>query len=172
LYPVLKSTFERGDELDSDLQEETKFYKDHVISWLQDIGRALDYLETRKDIAQDKFGYYGYSWGSAMGPVMTVADKRFKAAVYHVGGMMMQKTLPEVDPLNFLPRVKIPTLMLNGRNDTFFPLETSQKTMFKLLGTAENDKKIIIYDGGHLVPKSELMKQSLLWFDTYLGPVK
>jgi fermentation-respiration switch protein FrsA (DUF1100 family) len=86
--------------------------------------------------------------------------------------MMMQKTLPEVDPLNFLPRVKIPVLMLNGKNDTFFPLETSQKTMFQLLGTAEKDKKILIYEGGHLVPKPELMKHSLLWFDQYLGPVK
>lgn len=172
MYPVLKGTFERGDDLSSDLQEETKFYKDHVIYWSQDIGRALDYLDTRKDISHDKYGYYGYSWGSAMGPIMTVVDKRFKAAVYHVGGMMMQKTLPEVDPLNFLPRVKIPVLMLNGKNDTFFPLETSQKAMFNLLGTPDKDKKILIYEGGHLVPKSELMKQSLLWFDTYLGPVK
>jgi class 3 adenylate cyclase/formylglycine-generating enzyme required for sulfatase activity/dienelactone hydrolase len=172
LYPVLKGTFERGDELNSDLQEETKFYKDRVIYWSQDLGRALDYLDTRKDITHDKYGYYGFSWGSAMGPVMTVVDKRFKAAVYLVGGMMMQKTLPEVDPLHFLPRVKIPTLMLNGRNDTFFPLETSQKPMFNLLGTPEKDKKIIIYEGGHLVPKSELMKESLRWFDQYLGPVK
>jgi hypothetical protein len=44
--------------------------------------------------------------------------------------------------------------------------------MFNLLGTAEKDKKIILYEGGHLVPKSELMKESLRWFDQYLGPVK
>jgi eukaryotic-like serine/threonine-protein kinase len=172
LYPVLKSTFERGDELVSDLQNETKFYKDHVIFWTQDIRRSIDYLETRNDIVKNNFGYYGYSWGSAEGPIACVTDPRFKAAFFHVGGLLMQKTLPEVDPLNFLTRLKIPVLMLNGKNDTFFPVETSQKPMFNLLGTPEKDKKIIIYEGGHLVPKAELMKESLIWYDKYLGAVK
>jgi len=172
LFPILKGTFERGDELDSDLQEESKFYKDHVISWVQDISRSLDYLETRKDIVHAKFGYFGHSWGSAMGGVVCANEPRIKTAIYHVGGLMMQKTLPEVDPLNFFPRVKIPVLMLNGKNDTFFPLETSQKPMFRLIGTPDKDKKIILFEGGHLVPKSELMKESLSWYDKYLGPVK
>ncbi len=44
--------------------------------------------------------------------------------------------------------------------------------MFNLLGTQEKDKKIIAYKGGHYVPKSELMKESLFWFDKYLGSVK
>ena len=140
--------------------------------WVQDISRSLDYLETRSDIVHDKFGYYGVSWGSAMAPVVCAVEKRFKAAVLHVGGLMMQKTFPEVDPLNFLPRVQIPVLMLNGKNDTFFPVETSQKPMFKLLGTPEKDKKMILYEGGHLVPRSELIKESLAWFDKYLGAVK
>ncbi len=172
LYPILKGTFERGGALKSDILEKTIFFKDHVISWSKDIGRAIDYLETRGDILPKKFGYYGFSWGSEMAPIMCAAEPRIKAAIYHVGGLMMQETFPEVDPINFLPRVKIPVLMLNGKNDTFFPVETSQKPMFRLLGTPENEKKIIIYDGGHLVPRSELMKESLSWFDKYLGTVK
>jgi hypothetical protein len=171
-YPVFKGTFERGDGLRSDLQDETVFYKDHVIMWEQDISRSLDYLETRKDIVHDNYGYYGYSWGSAIGPVVCAVEKRIKAAVFHVGGLMMQETFPEVDPFNFLPRVKIPVLMLNGKNDTYFPVETSQKPMFKLLGTDEKDKKMLVYAGGHLVPRSELMKESLYWYDKYLGIVK
>ena len=171
-YPVLKGTFERGDNLRSDLPTETAFYKEHVISWSQDISRTLDYLQTRKDIVPNQFGYFGFSWGSAMGPVMCATEPRFQAAVYHVGGLMMQRSFPETDVLNFLPRVKIPVLMLNGKNDTFFPLETSQKPMFKLLGTDEKDKKFIVYEGGHLVPRSELIKESLAWLDKYLGPVK
>ena len=90
----------------------------------------------------------------------------------HVGGLMMQNTYPEADVINFLPRMKSPYLMLNGKNDTFFPLETSQKPMFKLIGTAEKDKKMIIYEGGHLVPRSDLIKETLVWFDRYLGAVK
>jgi eukaryotic-like serine/threonine-protein kinase len=171
-YPILKGTFERGDEIYSDLQEESVFYKDHVISWVQDISRSLDYLETRNDIVHTKFGYYGLSWGSAMAPVVCAIDKRFKAAVLHVGGLMMEKTFPEVDPFNFLPHVQIPVLMLNGKNDTFYPYETSQKPMFNLLGVSEKDKKMKVYEGGHLVPRSELMKESLFWFDKYLGAIK
>ena len=171
-YPVLKGTFERGDELRSDLPNESIFYKNHVINWVQDISRSLDYLETRKDIAHNGFGYFGVSWGSAEGPIVCAIEKRIKAAVFHVGGLCMENSLPEVDVFNFLPRVKIPVLMLNGKNDTFFPLETSQKPLFNSLGTAEKDKKMIVYPGGHLVPRSEGMKESLIWFDKYLGPVK
>jgi dienelactone hydrolase len=172
LYPILKGTFERGGELRSDLQEESVFYKDHVISWVKDINRCVDYLETRRDVVYNKLGYYGFSWGAAMGPVVCAVEKRFKAAVLMGGGLMMQKTFPEVDPFNFVTGVKIPVLMLGGKNDAFFPLETSQRPMFNLLGTQEKDKKMIVYEGGHYVPKSELMKESLFWFDKYLGEVK
>jgi hypothetical protein len=44
--------------------------------------------------------------------------------------------------------------------------------MYNLLGTAEKDKKILIYDTGHLVPRTELIKESLAWYDKYLGPVE
>ena len=40
LYPVFKSTFERGDALDSDYQAPTAFYRDHVIMWSRDLGRS------------------------------------------------------------------------------------------------------------------------------------
>jgi dienelactone hydrolase len=167
--PIAKSTYERGDDLHSDLQEETIFYKQHVIAWVQDFSRSLDYLQTRNDLVKNKFGYYGFSWGSAVAPVVCAVEKRFDAAVLHVGGFMMTKTLPEVDVLNYVPRVKIPVLMLNGKNDTFYPLETSQKPMFDLLGTDVKDKSMKVYEGGHIVPRSELMKESINWFDKYLG---
>jgi len=51
-------------------------------------------------------------------------------------GLEFQPTLPEVDPFNFAPRVRQPTLMLNGRYDFAFPVETSQLPLFQLLGTA------------------------------------
>jgi len=40
-YPVLKGTFERGDEIYSDLQDQSAFYKTHVIAWVQDVSRSL-----------------------------------------------------------------------------------------------------------------------------------
>ena len=55
--------------------------------------------------------------------------------------------LPEVDALNFAPRVKTPILMLNGRDDFTFPVETSQEPLYRLLGTAAADKGRGVYEG-------------------------
>ena len=172
MRPIYKSTFERSDELQSDLPDESVFYKDHLIMWRKDIGRSIDYLETRKDIQLDKLGYLGWSWGGYMGGVMPAVEKRIKVVVLNVGGMVMDKSLPEADQLNYLPRVTQPVLMLNGKYDMFFPVETSQKPMFNFLGTPKEHKKIIIYDVGHLVPRTEFVKETLLWYDKYLGPVQ
>lgn len=172
MRPIYKGTCERSDELNSDLPDESVFYKDHVIMWRKDIGRSIDYLETRKDIQIDKLGYLGWSWGGYMGGIMPAVEKRIKVVVLNVGGMVMDKSLPEVDQLNYLPRVTRPVLMLNGKYDMFFPIETSQKPMFDLLGTPLKDKKSIIYESGHLVPRVDFVKETLTWFDKYLGEVK
>jgi len=84
----------------------------------------------------------------------------------------MHKALPEADQINFLPRVTQPVLMLNGKHDMYFPVETSQKPMFNFLGSPAAEKKIIIYDSGHLVPRTEFVKETLLWYDKYLGALK
>jgi len=170
VYPVVKGTFERRDGLNSDLGEETVFYKDHVIMWVKDICRTIDYLEERKDIQADKIGYFGYSWGGFLGGIIPAVENRIKAVVILVGGMQMNKTLPEVDQINFLPRVRQPVLMLNGKHDMFFPLETSQKPMYELLGSKIKEMKI--YNEGHLVPRQDLVKETLKWYDQYLGEVK
>jgi dienelactone hydrolase len=148
------------------------FYKDHVIMWRKDIGRTIDYLETRPDIQADKIGFLGWSWGGFMGGIFPAIEKRFKVVVLNVGGMEMHRALPEADQLNFLPRVVQPVLMLNGKHDMFFPVETSQKPMYNLLGTPKEKKKMIIYESGHLVPRTDFVKETLLWYDQYLGPVK
>ena len=107
-----------------------------------------------------------------MGGLIPAVESRIKAIVLHVGGMEMTRALPEVDQINFLPRVRQPVLMLNGKYDMFFPVENAQKPMFNFLGTPEEDKKIIIYETGHLVPRYELIKETLGWYDKYLGQVK
>lgn len=170
--PIYKGTHERHDNIKSDLPEATVFYKDHVIMWRKDIGRTLDYLETRTDMQNDKVGYVGWSWGGFMGGIMPAIEKRIKAIVLNVGGMCMTPALPEVDQINFLPRVTQPVLMLNGKHDMYFPVETSQKPMFNLLGTKKPQKKLIIYESGHLVPRTDFAGETLAWFDKYLGPVK
>ncbi len=59
--------------------------------------------------------------------------------------------------------------MLNGKYDFFFPYETSQRPFFELIGTKKEDKKIIAYEGGHSVPRTQLVKETLDWLDHYFG---
>jgi hypothetical protein len=44
--------------------------------------------------------------------------------------------------------------------------------MFALLGSPAERKRQIIYDSSHIVPRAELIKETLAWLDKYLGPVK
>ena len=71
--------------------------------------------------------------------------------------------------INYVTRVKIPTLMLNGRYDMNSPYETTAKPMFDLLGTPKEQK---LYDSDQYIPRNELIKETLNWLDRYLGPVK
>jgi pimeloyl-ACP methyl ester carboxylesterase len=172
MAPIYKSTFERRDDLRSDYPEPTAFWRDHNVAWSKDLGRSIDYLETRKDIDRGSLAYLGLSWGSAVAPIVLAVENRFKTAVLESGGLEFQRALPEADQINFVTRVRIPVLMLNGRYDHFFPVESSQLPLFRLLGTPAKDKKHVIYETGHAPPRKEFIRESLDWLDKYLGPVK
>jgi len=147
--------------------------RDVMIQQVKDARRSLDYLETRKDIDRTRVAYFGVSLGARMGPLPLALDERFAAAVLWSGGFPTTRgLLPEVDTLNFAPRVKTPVLMLNGRDDFTFPLDSSQAPMFRLLGTPDTDKRRVLFDGGHVFPFARVQKETLDWLDRYLGAPK
>ena len=172
MFPIYKGTFERGTRLNSDIPEESNFYKEHVIWWAKDLSHSVDYLGTRADIDIGRLAYYGSSWGGRLGGIMTAVEKRFKASVLVVAGLSTRKTMPEVEELNFLPRVEVPTLMLNGKYDFYFPEKTAQKRFFELLGTPAQDKRWLLYEESHYVPRHHMIRETLDWLDKYLGPVE
>ncbi len=171
MFPIYKSTYERGADFKPTFPNETNLWKAHVIMWAKDLSRSIDYLQTREDIDAGNIAYFGLSWGGAMGAIIPAVEKRIKASVLLVAGLKYQRSLPEVEPVNFLPRVKTPVLMLNGKYDFYYAYETSQIPFFKLLGTPKEDKNMIVYDGGHSVPETQMIKETLAWLDRYLGPV-
>jgi dienelactone hydrolase len=172
MFPIYKSTFERGDGLRSDYPDESNFYKDHVVMWAKDLRRSIDYLQTRPDIDAGRLVYYGASWGGYLGGLMPAVEPRFRTVVLLVAGLENQRGQPEVEPINFLPRITVPVLMLNGRYDFYFPVETSQRPFFRLLGTPPQHKRQVISEGGHSVPRTQLIAEILTWLDRYLGPVR
>jgi len=172
VYPIYKSHYERGDGLKDSSPDSTALYRDHVIDWSKDLGRTIDYIETRKDLDHEKLAYYGIDTGAYLGNILPAIEKRIKVVVLAGGGFSPSKKLPEVDEINFAPRVTMPTLMINGRYDFFFTLESSQNPMFKALGTPEKDKRHAVFDAGHMPSHDQIIKEGLDWLDRYQGPVR
>ena len=140
--------------------------------WSKDIGRSIDYLETRRDIDRARLAYYGFSLGAVLGPIFTALEPRFKASILLGGGVGGTPQPPDIEPINFAPRVHVPTLMVDGRSDFLAPVETGQKPLFRLIGVPEGDKRHALFDGGHAPGQlPAVMREILDWFDRYLGPV-
>ncbi|MGD2122306.1 MAG: SUMF1/EgtB/PvdO family nonheme iron enzyme [Gemmatimonadota bacterium] len=170
-WPIYKSTYERGDSLQTDYPNESNFYKEHVIMWAKDVRRSIDYLETRPEIDSTKIAYFGSSWGGLHGLLIPAVEPRIKVAISVVAGLLVQRGQPEVEPIHYLPRIKIPFLLLNGEFDHYFPKEHAQRPAFERLGTASEDKRWVAYPGGHSIPRAALIRESLDWLDRYFGPV-
>jgi formylglycine-generating enzyme required for sulfatase activity/predicted Ser/Thr protein kinase len=172
IFPIYKGFYERRDGFVPG-RNPPAFLRDHVIAWSKDLGRSIDYLETRKDIDATKVGYWGASLGGTTGPLLAAVESRIKVMILFSGGFHQQVNYypREADTFNFAPHVTIPVLMLNGRYDQTFPLEGSQLPMFRGLGT--KDKKHVIYEGGHAAfPRPAAIRESLDWLDKYLGLVE
>jgi len=110
------------------------------------------------------------SWGGMLGGLVPAVEPRLRTAVLVVAGLAGARPLPESDPFNFLPRVRIPVLMLNGRYDDYFPVESSQEPMFRLLGTPPEQKRLVVVESAHIPVRERVVQESLSWYDRTLGP--
>lgn len=174
LYPVYKGTFERGNDTLAAVYVSdwnSHQYTELFIQEVKDFKRCIDYLETRPDIDSKKLAYEGMSQGGVLGAIIPAVEERLKASILLAGGFA-GNARPEANQINYVTRVKVPTLMLNGRYDTILLFETSSKPMFDLLGTPAEHKQQKLYETDHIPPINELIKETLAWLDKYLGPVK
>ncbi len=169
-FPTFQGTFDRQIGLQAMQQN-----RDLVSQWVRDLGATIDYLESRPEIDRNKIGYLGFSMGARVGIMLLPFEPRVKAAVFFDGGLPLQRRPPELDEVNFAPRVRVPLLMLNGRHDFIYPVERSQVALFRFLGPPAKDKKHVILESAHNVlfaRKSEVARETLDWLDRHLGPVR
>jgi cephalosporin-C deacetylase-like acetyl esterase len=171
--PIVDGAYERNDGLLSTWPSTTHQYSEYVTKWVKDIRRTIDYLEGRGDIDMTRLAYLGTSWGGRMGAIIPAVEDRLRVGVIVLGGLAAGRARPEVDQINFISRVKIPILMLNGKYDSLEPVSSAQLPMFRMWGTPEQQKRHVIYESnGHSVPRNEAITETLDWLDKYLGPVK
>lgn len=180
VWPVLWGTLDRDDP-DSPITSSTQWggyetaanttYRDLVVTWVKELSRTIDYLESRPDIYSGKLGFYGVSWGGFKAPIpLAIEVDRFDTAVLAVAGLDPSGNyLPEGDAFNFIGRVTTPVLMINGEFDTVAPKSTSGDPMFKYLGTDPAHKKMYLAPSSHIMPGDILIRETLNWFDHYLS---
>jgi formylglycine-generating enzyme required for sulfatase activity len=174
VYPVYKGAFERWDPLIS-LQGDAYLnaFRTRMGEWRQDVARVLDVLAARSDIDATRIAFRGASFGASTAFPLVALEERFKVAVLGPAGFTYREMPDEADALNYVSRVTIPVLMMGGRHDYIFPLETAQKPMFDRLATPAEHKRHVVFDTGHFpFPRGEMIREILAWLDRYLGPVK
>ena len=169
MQPVLKGMYERRSGLKTWSANDSQEYAEFVQMWVKDYRRTLDYLLTRNDFAKDKICYFGDSWGSFNWLIIGAVEPRIAASISVVGGLSMTPARPEVDQINYVTRVTQPTLYLAGTYDPIFPLSRSVQPAFDLLGTPEDQKELIIYEVGHMVPENNFIEEALNFLDEQFG---
>ena len=171
LIPIYWGTYERDRTVPTDQPDTSAAYRDRVVYWARDFRRAVEFAVSRPELDSTKIAFFGHSWGGRTGPLLLGLEPRVKAAVLYVAGFKQQHSLPEADPFNYASRVHIPVLMVNARYDFFFPIETSQLPLYRMLGSPPENKRHVVFDGGHTVPRGVLMREVEDWLDRWLGPV-
>jgi serine/threonine protein kinase/dienelactone hydrolase len=177
VFPVYKGTYERTGDMTLlkrwPAEEYCHAYTDSLAKWVKDFRRCVDYLETRPaDFDRQKIAFCGCSWGGIIGAIIPAVEPRVHANILLLGGFEANYALPEAQGLNYISHITVPTLMLNGRLDMLLPLETCVRPAFNLLGTPEKDKRLVLYDTEHDLPKDELSRESVAWLGRYFGPAQ
>jgi hypothetical protein len=169
VYPVYRGMYERFEPWERTPND----WRNMVISWAQDIGRTIDYLETRDDFDAGKIAYYGFSSGALYAPIFSVVEPRLATIMYIGGGRIPAQLHPAMEPVHFAPRLTAPTLMINGRDDFLVPYEVSQQPLFEMLGAPDSLKRHARLIGGHIPSDTrEIMREVLDFLDAHLGPVR
>lgn len=172
VIPVLKGQWDRNDGLETWASNASQQYAEYLIKWTKDYRRTIDYLASRNDFNNEKVAYVGASWGAFNYLISAAVEPRIKLGICYVGGLSMTPARPEVDQISYVHRVTQPTLWLVGEYDQIFPLKQSARPAFNLLGTAEDQKRIVVYPTEHALPKNERIHETLDFLDKYFGPAQ
>lgn len=141
--------------------------RDLGVEWAAEYSRGIEYLETREDIDLERIGHIGFSAGGS-GLLFPALEERYKSIMLVSSGIpdYIHARLPETNGINFVPYYKAPVLMINGRFDEIYAIETNARPLFSLL---PHPKKLEIVDSGHVPPLEMSIPIMRAWLDETLG---
>jgi dienelactone hydrolase len=148
---------------------------------VQEIRRAVDYLESLDSVDEDEIGFVGWSRGARMGAIASGVEDRIKAFDLIAGGAApvseyvrlapaelqdeLQTLLEETDPLHFVALAEPSELLFqNGRNDEVVP----ESALRALANAGSEPKEVRWYGAGH-VPTRKMLADSRSWLSDQLG---
>jgi dienelactone hydrolase len=125
-----------------------------------DVRRAIDVLQSLKQVDDDKIGLLGFSAGAKTAAIASGVDPRIKAAVIVSGGAptlasfvnasppsvrpQVKTILGPTDPTRYVGKAKGKLLIQIATGDTLVPQADLDR-----MATAAGDAQVKRYDGGH-----------------------
>jgi dienelactone hydrolase len=138
------------------LYNQPSTYLTWVAQTVKDAGRSFDFLVEERGADPTKIGLVGFSRGAQISMIVAGADPRFVAAALIHGGhfdRLERGHLPAACPANYIGRVSPrPLLMLNGRNDADYFMDTSVQPLQRLVG---DPREFRWTDSGHGIVTEE-----------------
>ena len=153
--------------------------RDLITQTVFDLRRAVDFIQTRKELDPGRIGYFGISLGGIIGTIFCSVEKRVGVPVIVLAGgqlnLMFGKDafsgdtkdfLSIIDPINYVAKISPrPLLMINAEKDEVVPPLTS-RLLYK---AAKKPKEIIWHPSGHHnLPVDKVYAEGIQWFDQHL----
>jgi dipeptidyl aminopeptidase/acylaminoacyl peptidase len=163
---------------------------------LRDILRGVDKAVASAPIDPARVGLYGHSYGGYMAMWAVTQTNRFRASVasaglsnwqsYYGENLIDQWMIPyfgksvyedpqayaRSSPIEYIRKVKTPTLVLHGERDAEVPLPQGQEFWHALKALGVPTQLVVYPDEGHRLRKPEhirdRMERIVGWFDKYL----
>jgi len=192
LYPSPRGSYGQGEKFTR------ANVKDFGYGDFRDILAGVDEVVKTLPVDNDRVGITGWSYGGYMTMWAVTQTNRFRAAVSGAGLSNWQSYYGENDidewmipyfgasvyrdpaiyarssPINFITRVKTPTLVLVGERDGEVPAPQSRE-FWHALKSLGVDTQLVIYAGeGHAILKPQhrrdIVERMIRWFDDYMKP--
>jgi dienelactone hydrolase len=152
------------------------------VQQVKDLRRAMDVLMSLPDIDPKRVAYVGHDFGAMYGALAAASDNRMKAFVFMAGtssfsdwflygrpkleGEIRQKFVEELaplDPIRYLPRIKMPILLQFANDD-----EHVSKERADALAQAANEPKTVrLYSAKHEL-NEEATRERVAWLKKQL----
>ncbi|HEX3126762.1 MAG TPA: prolyl oligopeptidase family serine peptidase, partial [Thermoanaerobaculia bacterium] len=164
--------------------------RDEQIQLIIDLRRGVDLLLSRPDVAKNRLGYVGISYGGALGGLLAGVETRIKAYALVVGdgGLVTHFTGPDdsngflkslppeqvkrwlaimepIEPMRWVGRAAPAHLLFqNGQSDTLVPPATGRA--YQEAGS--EPKKLLWYDADHGL-NGEAVRDRHTWLAEQIG---